>query len=78
MSSNLDKRIKEHNSDTSKGAKYLRGRKPVILVYSETYKDIKSALNRELQVKKWPKVKKEALVSGNLRLSKGIHSILGL
>lgn len=62
MTSNLDKRLKEHNSNSSKGAKYLRAKKPVSLVYSELYPDIKTAMNREFQVKKWTKAKKEALV----------------
>ncbi|MBI2327879.1 GIY-YIG nuclease family protein [Candidatus Curtissbacteria bacterium] len=70
MTSNLDKRLKEHNSKTSKGAKYLRAKKPVMLVYSEKYPDIKSAMNRELRVKKWTRVKKEALINGDLELLK--------
>lgn len=70
MTSNLENRLKEHNSIGSKGAKYLRGKKPVILVYSETYPHIKTAMNRELQVKRWTKAKKEALIAGNLELLK--------
>jgi len=70
MTSNLEKRLKEHNSNGSKGAKYLRAKKPVILVYSETYLDIKTAMNREFQVKKWTKAKKEALINGDLELLK--------
>lgn len=65
MTSNLDKRLREHNPKGSKGAKYLRAKKPVILVYSENYPDIKTAMNRELQVKKWTKAKKEALIKGD-------------
>lgn len=64
MTSNLPNRLKEHNSSGSRGAKYLRAKKPVIMVYSETYPDIKSAMHRELEVKKWTKAKKEALVHG--------------
>ena len=70
MTSNLEKRLKEHNSNGSRGAKYLRAKKPVILVYSETYLDIKTAMNREFQVKKWTKAKKEALIKGDLELLK--------
>ena len=70
MTSNLEKRIKEHNSPGSRGAKYLRSKKPVTLVYSEELPDIKTAMNRELQVKKWTKAKKEALVNGDLELLK--------
>jgi len=70
MTSNLEKRLKEHNSSQSRGAKYLRAKKPVSLVFSETYQDVKSAMNRELQVKKWTKAKKEALIAGDLKLLK--------
>ena len=70
MTSNLERRVKEHNSNTSRGAKYLRAKKPVVLVYSETHPGIKTALDRELQIKKWTKAKKEALVKGNLELLK--------
>ena len=70
MTSNLEKRLKEHNSNGSKGAKYLRAKKPVNLVYSETYADIKTAMSREYQIKKWTRAKKEALIEGNLELLK--------
>ena len=70
MTSNLNQRLKEHNSSKSRGAKYLRAKKPVILAYSELYPDIKSAMNREFQVKKWTRPKKEALIAGDLDLLK--------
>ena len=70
MTSNLDKRLKEHNSSGTKGAKYLRAKKPVVVVYSEQYPDIKTAMKREFQVKKWAKARKEALVKGDLTLLK--------
>ena len=70
MTSNLEKRLNEHNSSSTKGAKYLRAKKPVNVVYSETYPDIKTAMNREFQVKKWTKAKKEALIKGGLELLK--------
>lgn len=62
MTSNLARRIKEHNSSKSRGAKYLRAKKPVILVYSEKYPDLSSAMIREIEVKKWTKAKKETLI----------------
>lgn len=70
MTSDLDKRLKEHNSKGSRGAKYLRAKKPVVLVYSETYPDIKSAMAREYEVKQWTKAKKEALVASGFKLFK--------
>lgn len=59
---NLEKRLKEHNSSNSRGAKYLRSKKPVYLIYSEEYPDRKTALKREFEVKSWSKFKKEELV----------------
>lgn len=73
MTSNLEKRLKEHNANGKRGAKYLRAKKPVSLVYSEMYKDIKTAMNRELQIKKWTKAKKEVLVGGDLELFKKLR-----
>ena len=40
------------------------------MVYSEEFPDIKTAMNRELQIKKWTKVKKEALIAGDLEFLK--------
>ena len=60
--SQLEKRIKEHNSSYSRGAKYTRAKKPVALVYFEDYPNRHSAMKREFNVKKWTKLKKEALI----------------
>jgi len=72
QTNNLQRRIKEHNSNTNKSAKYLRAKKPVKLVYFEKYLSLQEAMEREWQVKKWTKAKKEALVAGNLGLLKKI------
>lgn len=64
QTNNLDKRIKEHNSDSPRSAKYLRGRKPVKLVYSEKYSTLKAALKREWQIKQLSRSAKEALIQG--------------
>ena len=70
VTSNPERRVKEHNSNNSKASRFTRARQPVKLVYTEEYKDLKSAMRRELQIKKWPKVKKEALISNNRQLLK--------
>ena len=62
ITTDLKRRIKEHNSDSPKGAKYLRAKKPVKLVYSEKFKDRNSALVREAEVKKLSKSNKESLI----------------
>ncbi len=65
QTNNLVKRIKEHNFDKHKSAKYTKIRRPVKLVYSEEYPTLQLAMKREFEVKKWPKVKKEALIIAN-------------
>ncbi|WP_295418055.1 GIY-YIG nuclease family protein [Sulfurovum sp.] len=51
IATELERRIEEHNS-SDKGAKYTRVRRPVTLVYSETYPDRSSASKREYEIKK--------------------------
>lgn len=70
QTNNLQKRIKEHNFDKVKSAKYTKGRRPVKLVYFEKYKTVNEALRREWQVKRWSRSKKEALIQGNKVLLK--------
>lgn len=56
---NLDKRIKAHND--KKGAKYTRGRTPVVLKYYEEFDNKVDAMKRESQIKKLKRVKKVKL-----------------
>jgi len=70
QTNNLQRRINEHNFDKNKSAKYLRGKTPVKLVYSEKYITFQEAMKREWQIKKWTKAKKEALIIDNNRLLK--------
>jgi predicted GIY-YIG superfamily endonuclease len=43
---------------------------PFDLVYTESFKTRKEAMNREKQIKGWSRVKKEALIAGNFKLLK--------
>jgi putative endonuclease len=56
----VEKRLLEHNT-SDRGAKYTRSRRPVSLIYRETYSDKSSALKRELAIKKMKRCEKEAL-----------------
>jgi putative endonuclease len=57
---NLQNRIKEHNSGN--GAKYLRGKLPVKLVYAKEYRYYKNALRAERRVKKLTRAQKLKLI----------------
>jgi len=52
-------RVKIHNA--GRGAKYTRPRRPVKLIYSEELPTRAAAMQRERQIKRWPKAKKLGL-----------------
>jgi len=60
ITNNLERRLKEHN--TGNGAKYTKGRKPVTLVYREKHPNQSLARQREAQIKKCGRRKKEKLI----------------
>jgi len=70
QTNNLEKRLREHQNKVSKSAKYIRYFLSFKLVYSEIYKTRKEAMQRENQLKRWSRKKKEAIISGDLKLLK--------
>jgi putative endonuclease len=56
----LDKRIEAHNA--GKGAKYTRGRGPVIMIYYEKFRSKNKALKREWEIKALNRKQKQALM----------------
>ena len=57
----LRTRLTEHQSGV--GANYTAARRPVEMVYAEEHSTIRSAKDREMQLKRWSRAKKEALIS---------------
>ena len=60
---NLDNRIKAHNSKT--GAKYTRSRTPVKLVYYEEFTTKEEAMSREYHIKQLTRKQKDELINSN-------------
>ncbi|MBI3359151.1 MAG: GIY-YIG nuclease family protein [Nitrospirae bacterium] len=56
------RRVAEHNGKRGRGAKYTKGRRPVLLSYTETQPGRSCALKRETVIKRLPKADKEWLV----------------
>ncbi len=56
---NLEKRIKEHKSKSGKSAKHIQYFSSFKLVYHEKYPTRSEVTRREIQLKKWPRAKKE-------------------
>jgi putative endonuclease len=65
VTTDVARRFKEHQSNSPKSAKFLRGKGPLTLAYSETVGNRSEALKREIALKKWPRVKKLALIGNN-------------
>ena len=57
---NLERRLKQHN-ESKAGAHYTKIRRPVVLKYFETFPVLRSARQREAELKKLPRGKKLAL-----------------
>ena len=60
ITDDLKRRVNEHNN--KRGAKSLKGKLPVILVYQEEYKTKSEALKREYEIKTWKREKKLELI----------------
>lgn len=60
ITNDLKKRFENHIS--GKGAKYLRGRKPLEIIYTENFQNRSMATKREIEIKKLNRRKKEALI----------------
>ena len=64
----LRTRLEEHQSGV--GADYTAVRRPVKMVYAEEHSSNRGAKGRELQLKRWSRAKKEALIAQDLKLLK--------
>lgn len=70
QTNNLHNREKQQINKTKKSAKFIKDGKEFHLVYSEKYETRLEAMRREKQLKGWTRIKKEALINGDLKLLK--------
>jgi putative endonuclease len=64
VTSNVDRRIIEHNEGKYPDA-YTHSRRPVELVFYEKFTDPNQAIEFEKKIKRWSRVKKQALIDGD-------------
>lgn len=67
ITNNVDKRVNEHQLGLHPGS-YTYDRRPVELVYYETFTDPDTAIAFEKKIKKWSHAKKKALIEANYHL----------
>ena len=60
----LKRRMDAHNGHIPGGAKYTRSRRPVTLVYAESFHQKQEAQRRECAIKRMTKTKKLGLIKG--------------
>jgi len=61
FTNNLEARLKLHRAGN--GARYVRGKGPLTLVYAKEYRYYKRALQAERQLKQFTRKRKEKLIS---------------
>jgi len=67
IAADVQRRIDEHESST-RGAKYLKGRGPLTLVYSKSVGDRSTASRLEYRIKQLDRNGKESLIGGQTKL----------
>jgi putative endonuclease len=63
VTTDIARRVREHNGDVGNGASYTKLRRPVALVYTETTDTRSHAMKRERAIKHLSKRQKELLIS---------------
>lgn len=66
ITTDLERRLLEHNTDDKKWAKYTKNRRPVTLIYSEIFQNRSEASKREYEIKKMKREEKNTLISKNI------------
>lgn len=67
VTTDIERRLNEHRG-SKKGAKYLKGKGPLTLAWTELVGDKKTAMQLEYKIKRLSKMKKESIVNGSLKL----------
>jgi putative endonuclease len=73
ITTDVQRRFQQHQDGT--GAKALRGKMPLFLVWSMMVGDRSLASKVEYHIKKLPKLRKEAIVSGQLSIQTLLEQI---
>jgi putative endonuclease len=68
IATDVERRLREHE-DGVRGAKYLRGRGPLVLEFVEHLGSRSAASRAEHRIKKLERHRKEALIAGSVSIS---------
>ncbi len=62
ITTDVARRVAEHNGDMPRGAKYTQARRPVTLVYSRRFRTRSNAQREEARVKRLSRMEKLSLI----------------
>lgn len=74
VTTDVERRLKEHTAGAPRGARALRGKSPLQLRYSRLIGDKSRALRAECAVKRLPRVRKLALVEGMIEFEEVLEN----
>lgn len=63
VTTDVARRVRQHNGELAGGARYTRARRPVCVVYEEAWSSRAEACRREAEIKALPRESKLALFS---------------
>jgi putative endonuclease len=66
---NIDQRYGEHQAGIN--CVYTSTRRPVLMVWADEFQGIADAIDCERQIKRWSRLKKEALIRGDFEALQG-------
>lgn len=72
VTTDVTRRLEQHNGERKGGAKCLRGQRPCALVWVEEEHTKSSALKRERQLKKLGHKEKQRFVDGDLKIAREV------
>ncbi len=64
ITNNLERRIEEHQNGLNKDC-FTFKRRPIKLIFSQSFNDVNQAISFEKKIKKWSSKKKMALANGD-------------
>ncbi|NAS31934.1 GIY-YIG nuclease family protein [Flavobacteriaceae bacterium R38] len=67
ITNNIERRFSEHQEGKLKNS-YTHSRRPLKLVFQQEFTSPDQAIYFEKKIKKWSKLKKEALISGDFNM----------
>ncbi len=74
VTTDIDRRLEEHNGKHGRGAKYLKGKTPLQLVWKLSADDRSQAQRLEYKIKQLTRTNKQRLIQGDA----SIHFQLGI